>query len=173
MSSITDAEVVTVFDAASLFAFFRWASWAFTRLDCLIDLEGFEDSPLDAVLFMQLHFLPTMSRGRIGLKDSRAYDCSESQAPDEKGSPRHASSSHQNRTIGGDCCSLLRLRLRPYSSFSERGGLTFMVNRLYSIKPKIKSSLYHSSLGPRESGSNETSITSDDTLPSLSMRRTA
>src|SRR6516164_5898665 len=120
MSSITDAEVVTVFDAASLFAFFRWASWAFTRLDCLIDLEGFEDSLLKAGLFMQLHFLPTMSRRRIGLKDSRAYDCSESQAPDEKGSPRHASSSHQNRTIGGDCCSLLRLRLRPVLFFKRK-----------------------------------------------------
>ena len=44
---------------------------------------------------------------------------------------------------------------------------------LQSSKAKITSSVYHSSLGPRESGSNETAITSDDTLPSLSMRRTA
>ena len=44
MSSIADAGVVTVFDTASLSAFFRWASRASTRWDCLIDLEGFEDS---------------------------------------------------------------------------------------------------------------------------------
>jgi hypothetical protein len=60
MSSIADAGVVTVSDTASLFAFFRWASWASTRWDCLIDLEGFEDSLLEAGLFIQLHFVPIM-----------------------------------------------------------------------------------------------------------------
>ena len=71
MSSITDAEVVTVFDTASLFAFFRWASWASTRWDCLIDLDGFEDSLLDTGLFIQLHFSPRMGDGAymIGIRE--------------------------------------------------------------------------------------------------------
>ena len=58
MISISGKGAVRVSGTTSLFAFSRRASWASTRWDCLIDLEGFEDSLLEAGLFIQLHFVP-------------------------------------------------------------------------------------------------------------------
>ena len=74
MSSIADAGVVTVSDTASLCAFFRWASWASTRWDCLRDFEGFEDSLLEAGLFVQLHFSPIMGDRNYTLKAQRMLE---------------------------------------------------------------------------------------------------
>ena len=54
--SICGKGAVKVSGTTSLFAFSKRVSWGSTRWDCLRDFEAFEDSLLEAGLFIRLHF---------------------------------------------------------------------------------------------------------------------